>query len=202
MKLIDLTGQKFNRLTVLSRTSSDKSGNTMWKCICDCGNETCVRADQLKSGRVKSCGCYNNEVRSRTHTVHGHRRERIYGIWAGIKKRCNNTNATNYALYGGRGIAVCKEWESDFVPFYEWAISHGYSDSLSIDRIDYNGNYCPENCRWASAKEQSLNRRSNMVVEMGGQKKPLSVWCEDLGVNYAKAYSNIKSGKSPEKAFY
>lgn len=111
---------------------------------------------------------------------HGQFGTRIYRIWNGIKSRCQNKNAKDYERYGGRGIAVCEEWQA-FEPFYEWAMANGYRDDLSIDRIDNDGNYCPENCRWTTVRKQSRNRRSNRILEYNGVKKCLSEWDESVG---------------------
>lgn len=163
-KLINLTGKRFERLLVISRGPNAKNKQTTWECVCDCGNTCRVRSDHLRSKATRSCGCLERENRNDgAHVTHGKSNTRIYKIYSGMKKRCYNKNCHAYANYGGRGISICKIWLNDFNSFYLWALANGYDDSLSIDRIDVNGNYEPSNCRWTDAKEQANNRRKRKL---------------------------------------
>lgn len=195
----DLTGQKFGRLTVLKTFRFDKY--TKCVCKCQCGNEKTINATDLVRGRTKSCGCLQKEVTSKTFTRHGQRHTRLYKIWEDMKKRCYNTNCKVFNHYGGRGITVCQEWLDDFMNFYNWAIANGYNDSLTIDRINFNGNYESSNCRWVDMKTQARNTRHCHYVEYKGIKKPISEWCEELNIKRNDLYKYTKKGLSYEQAF-
>ena len=198
-KLSDLTGLKFGRLTVIQR-SGTKNGHVAWLCKCDCGKTVVTIGNLLKSGKSKSCGCKKIETCGDTHRIHGKSNTRLYIAWQHMKQRCRNTQNDRYKYYGGRGISICDDW-MQFEPFEQWALSNGYEDELTIDRIDVNGDYCPENCRWVTWETQQNNKRNNNIIEAFGEKRTLAEWSKISGVNRTTIQKRINvCGQTPEKA--
>lgn len=181
----DLSGQVFGRLTVININHTSKKG-TYWNCKCLCGNECIVLTTRLSSGHTTSCGCRKEEIKqevSGLNKSHELSNSRIYRIYRGIISRCYKKYSSSYDRYGGRGIKIFQEWLDDFMNFYNWSMENGYSENLSIDRIDPNGNYCPENCRWSTAKEQANNTRSTIFLTYNGETKSASEWAEITGIS-------------------
>ena len=176
----DLTGKRFGMLTVLG-IDDRGTRKTYWMCQCDCGNVKSVRSDSLQNGAIKSCGCLKKKQDAMNLTSnHSHKMSgtRLFGEWQGMKGRCFNKNNARFARYGGRGITVCDEWRDDFSAFARWAVENGYDDKLTLDRIDNDKSYSPENCRWADARTQSRNRSTNVSVTIGNSTRTLTEWCE------------------------
>lgn len=189
--VIDLTGKTFGYLTVLNRAENNSRGDSRWLCRCKCGNEKIILGKSLRSGATVSCGCYHKEVVAKQMTTHGESKTRLFTIWQNMKRRCYNPNNKFYAYYGGRGISVCDEWLNDFVSFRDWAVSTGYDETLTIDRIDSDGNYEPSNCRWISRKAQVNNRRSNRFYEINGKRKTIAEWCEIYNVPHERTRRRV-----------
>lgn len=265
-KFIDLTGQKFGKLTVVSRNVDKISPcgqkYTTWDCVCDCGNKTIVSSNNLRRGHTNSCGClnlnrerFNNLVGMRFETLevlrmaeehvkpsgrkilmwqcrcdcgnivtvsgeslkygntkscgckrrnnfrtHGKSNTRLYEIWTDMKQRCLNPNQKTYKYYGGRGITICEEWLDDFMNFYDWAMENGYQDKLTIDRIDVNGKYEPNNCRWVTMETQLRNTRRNHFIEINGERHTIAEWARIYEINPQTINSRIRKGVSEQNA--
>ena len=195
----DIKGQKFGRLTVLEDVGRDKREEVLWRCICECGNEIVALGGNLRSGHTQSCGCLNKEVCSEVHTTHGLSKTSEYHIWVGIIQRTTNPDNHAYKWYGARGIKVCDRWRYSFENFLE-DMGKKPSDKYTIDRIDNNGDYCPENCKWVTHKEQANNTRRNSMHEFNGVVKNISGWADEYGMNYRTLHSRLKRGWTIEKA--
>lgn len=181
-----ITGQRFGKLVIISFDHKDTQGHFFWKCLCDCGNLHIARSDRLKSGHTKTCGCGARVGK----IIHGAYMEPLYGRWIGLRARCSNPKDSEYKNYGGRGIYVCDAWE-DFYVFKEWALNHGFEEDLTIDRIDNNGPYSPENCRWVTVKVNNRNRRSCRIITYKGKVQCVSAWAEELGVSRSALWHRL-----------
>lgn len=200
--MIDLTGNRFGNWTVLRFSHRNKSRIPYWECKCDCGTLGFINQYSLTNGHSLSCGCTSRERSAQKQTTHGKSKTRIYRIWKGINKRCRNTKSSVYKFYGERGISVCDEWGKSFEPFYEWATANGYADNLSIDRIDVNGNYCPENCRWVDVETQHTNMRSNHHITIDGETHILRDWSKISKVPEPTIVRRLKCGWSEKDAVF
>ncbi len=184
--LIDLTGDKYGRLTVIKIAPRVKGRGVEWVCRCDCGNEAVVRSSSLRQGNTRSCGCLAREMLVERNFKHGKARRgkktRLYGIWVRMRQRCNDPNTDDYEGYGGRGIKVCDEWD-DFLAFQNWAHSNGYKNKLTIERIDNDGDYEPNNCKWICLEKQARNKRNNHFIEFNGVCRTLAEWSEVTGID-------------------
>lgn len=197
----NLIGQKFNRLTVIEKANSINN-KPYWICKCDCGNKTIVSENNLKKKNTKSCGCLKHERIVESATTHGMSNTRIYHIWDNMKQRCYNNKNNIYKYYGKIGIKICDEWKNDFMSFYKWSKLNGYSDCLTLDRIDVNGDYEPNNCRWTNMKVQANNKHSTLYITYRNETKPLKYWSAQLGINYHTLFDRIFTlGMTVDEAF-
>lgn len=192
---VDLTGKRFGKLTVLRLSKGrDKHGFLQWVCLCDCGNETLAPTSALNTGHRTSCGC--NAPMLCTNN------KRLYRVWRGMRSRCENPNVNNYHRYGGRGIKVCDEWHV-FANFLEWAMSNGYDPDAprgkcTLDRIDNDADYCPDNCRWSDMSSQCLNKRRTKRILLDGERLPLSEAAKKVGISMNTVDKRLRAGWSPE----
>lgn len=192
----DVVGNRYGKWTV--KSVFEENRRIKARCVCECGREANISVYSLESGQLRQCKC-NAEIDGRYK--HGMAGSKLYTVWAAMKSRCYYKNNIDYGLYSGRGITVCDEWKDDFASFYNWAINSGYVDGLSIDRIDNNKGYSPDNCRWATPKEQANNRRSNLLFTYNGETLTLKQWAERFGIKYTTLYNRIVvRGKSFEAA--
>lgn len=200
---IDLTGQRFGRLVVLKQVEDHvtKGGShqKQWLCECDCGNTTITTTQNLRCGDTKSCGCLELETKIKNGTTHGDSGKRLHTIWTAMRRRCSNPSNWDYKYYGGKGVTVCQEW-NDYPVFREWAMSNGYSDDLTIDRIDPNGNYEPSNCAWVPIKAQENNRTNNRKYSYNGCTHTISEWAEIYHMPYSRLYMRLQKGLTIDEA--
>lgn len=205
----DLTGKRFGRLTAVKytgRRTENVNKYPIWECVCECGNIAFVNSCALKSGHTKSCGCYARDMKSKVHGTHHGSKTRLYNVWFGMKQRCTKETDDAYQSYGGRGITLCPEWE-DFANFREWAIANGYDENAkthecTIDRIDNNGPYSPENCRWVTPDIQSRNKRNNRYYTINGETMILKDWARHVGVDVRTICARLNRGWTIEDALF
>lgn len=196
--LENLVGERFGRLIVIERADNTNAKQARWICECECGSIVTVRAQDLKSGRTKSCGCYKREVVKSCSITHGMSKTRLWRIWNDMHVRCEYPSATQFKYYGEKGVFVCEEWKT-FEPFRDWAVANGYTDELTIDRIDVSGNYTPSNCRWASWSDQQNNKSTNRFLTYRGRTLTVSQWAKETGISRNKIDRRLKKGWSVEK---
>jgi hypothetical protein len=195
----DLVGKKYGRLTVIAQSGRNKRNRIQWLCRCECGTEKVVVGDELRRGKVLSCGCYRDEKLSKLSYRHGGYGTRLYKCWQGIIQRCTCTTHQSYENYGGRGITVCDEWR-DFANFKEWALVNGYKEDLTIDRKDNDGNYEPSNCRWATYETQENNTRQNVFLEFNGETKTVAQWAHEYGFSRDTVANRLRLGWNIEES--
>lgn len=196
-----MIGEKFNRLTVIRQDTGRKDKHRRyWMCACECGKWVSVTTADLRSGNTKSCGCWRSDESKERMTTHGDSKSKLYAVWNMMMSRCYNPKTERYPRYGGRGISVCDEWNHNYPAFRDWALSHGYQDGLTIDRIDVDGNYSPENCRWITNAEQMKNMSTNRYLSHNGETHTLSDWARKVGITPATLHKRLKRGWSLEKA--
>lgn len=197
--VIDRTGQKFGRLEVIKRAENTRQNKSQWFCKCNCGNKNMiiVSAAALVSGTTKSCGCLKKEMallhlkQGNCNRKHCMSESKLYYVWKSIKARCNNPNSKDYKHYGAKGISICTEWETSFIEFYNWAMNNGYKEGTSIDRIDVNGNYCHQNCRFVDSIVQANNRSNNHFLTHNGETHTIAEWSRITGIKYNTIIARI-----------
>ena len=195
-----IQGQKFNRWTAIKQIGKNKRGRKTWLFQCDCGSQLISEPYYVTGGHTKSCGCLKNKLISQSNKTHGQTSSRLYGIWRGMKSRCYNAHTKDFSYYGAKGIKVCDEWKQSFEHFKDWAFANGYSDDLTLDRIDGMKDYCPTNCRWVDRKTQSRNLSSNVVLTIYGISKTITEWSETCGIDRHTIRKRLDRGWDAEKA--
>jgi hypothetical protein len=204
MEKIDMIGKRFGRLTVIEEIDDSKTKRPRWLCRCECGNKRIVRGISLRKGDTKSCGCLKKELAkklSEAKVTHGSSKTRLYRVWYEMRCRCYKKSSPDYPRYGGRGINVCYKWRKSFIPFREWAIANGYNENLTLDRINNESDYSPDNCRWVTRETQNNNTRRNYYITYNGETLTLSQWSKKCGINKNTLHSRLtKYGWSAERA--
>ena len=196
----DETGNVYGKLTVISL--DHVNGKAYWLCECECGRQKAISGDKLRSGNTKSCGCYQKQFRESGsgHKTHGMTRSRLYTEWSNMRSRCNNPKNIMYKNYGGRGICCCNEWKH-FDTFMHWALKSGYTDELTLERINVSGDYCPDNCCWIPKEKQYLNRTDSHFITAFGKTQTIKEWADETGLKYDTIHARIKYyGWDAEKA--
>lgn len=205
MKRIDLTGQRFGRLVAKEYVGKSENGCSLWKCMCDCGEEITARTANLRNGNTQSCGCYQRQRARETRLKHDLTNTRLFKVFQSMVERTTNPKAGQYENYGGRGITICDEWLNDFQAFYDWAMANGYDPDAprgecSIDRIDNDKGYSPDNCRWVDQIAQANNRRTNRFIVYLGEKITITQAARKYGLRAEKLRRRIIKGWSVEAA--
>lgn len=185
--MINMVGFKTEYLTVVKYVGKNYENRSLWECICKCGNLTYATGKSLRNGEKVSCGCKRFKVLSnqgKLNKTHGDTNTRLYSIWVSIRKRCNPKykHLSKYKFYSGKGIKVCSLWDNSYEEFKQWAIENGYTDNLTIDRIDSSKHYCPENCRWVTMKDQQNNRSNTIYIKYNNEYVPRGVLADRLGI--------------------
>lgn len=201
MKLDNLVGNRYGRLIVVRRAENSLHGSTRWLCKCDCGNECVVHSVSLKTGNTTSCGCFKRDNAQKLYSTVRQKDKHLYAVWNGIKQRCFNKNNSSYHNYGGRGITMDSRWAENYETFYNWAIKAGYKRGLTIDRINNDGNYCEENCRFVDRQVQANNKRNVKTYTINGKTQSLRDWCREYNIGHSLVYQRVsKLGWPIEKA--
>ena len=196
-KLVDLVGMKYHRLTVASRAPNKRTA-AAWNCVCECGGEVVVTGTDLRNGHAKSCGCFKREAAIASRRTHGASGTPTYAAWKSMKKRCSNQANADFKHYGGRSITVCERWLNSFENFLE-DMGERPKAGFSIDRLDNNGDYTPENCTWRTQTEQCNNKRNNVLLTHNGKTQTMTQWAREVGSTRQKFSKRKKAGWSDER---
>ncbi|WP_195245019.1 hypothetical protein [Clostridium celatum] len=202
MKAIDRIGQVYGKLTITGLIYNEKAKRNYALCKCECGNEKVVSISNLIKGATTSCGCYRNQRIKETCEKHGMYKTRLNKEYRGLKQRCYNSKNSRYKYYGGKNIKICDEWlgKDGFINFMNWSLENGYNDELTLDRIDVDSDYSPDNCRWVTMRIQCNNRTTSHFETFNGETKTVAEWADKVGIKASIIYKRLKRGWSIEKA--